>query len=480
MKKYKNQRGSITLYVLLSMLFFLIVTGASYISIKNKETIQEREISRIKQSYEQSEIISKKNSADDVILPDEYQQVEYIASTGTQYINTNFIPDGNTIVKASYQRNTIDSNRYYLFGCYGSGGNLGRLQFSYGETSFIGYGNAYTDTITNITLNSAIHEIYMEKGSFKIDGEEKYSGSWVDSTTTKQLYLFACNANGSVNETYMGSMRIYNFKIYSGESLVRDFIPCYVKEDNKVGLYDLIEGKFYANDGTGDFERGEKIIDKNLSLAQLRKYKQDGLVMQLDGIINSSTGHSIELSNEWYNIKEGEGKATIKNGCTVGEDYVQLGKGLSQYLQTNLSVFDKSYSIEMVFAPLSFYNYNALWAASNASATREGWTYSDGRLVAGRENGVNGGNCVLKTLGVGEKVNATFVVNETSFYGYINGVKKVNQSTSISTENTTLFFNKRANNGDNRWYSIRVYDRALSDEEVKSNYELDKERFGLE
>ena len=59
MIKYDNQRGSITLYVLLSMLFFLIVTGAAFISMKNKETIQDREIARIKESYEQK-IVKRK------------------------------------------------------------------------------------------------------------------------------------------------------------------------------------------------------------------------------------------------------------------------------------------------------------------------------------------------------------------------------------------------------------------------------------
>ena len=39
----------------------------------------------------------------------------------------------------------------------------------------------------------------------------------------------------------------------------RHFIPCYRKSDNVIGLYDLVEGTFYTNSGTGTFTKGSDV-----------------------------------------------------------------------------------------------------------------------------------------------------------------------------------------------------------------------------
>ena len=65
--------------------------------------------------------------------------------------------------------------------------------------------------------------------------------------------------------------KIYYCKIYDSNILKRDFIPCYsttsvINVDgnsvptNTRGLYDLVEGKFYTNQGRGeDFIAGPDV-----------------------------------------------------------------------------------------------------------------------------------------------------------------------------------------------------------------------------
>lgn len=48
----KNERGSISLFVLLSALFFLVVVTSVGVSFKNKETRIDTEFAKIKASYE--------------------------------------------------------------------------------------------------------------------------------------------------------------------------------------------------------------------------------------------------------------------------------------------------------------------------------------------------------------------------------------------------------------------------------------------
>ena len=52
---------------------------------------------------------------------------------------------------------------------------------------------------------------------------------------------------------------VYSLKIYDGDTAVREFIPCYRKSDNIIGMYDLVNGKFYTNSGTEEFIKGEAV-----------------------------------------------------------------------------------------------------------------------------------------------------------------------------------------------------------------------------
>lgn len=47
-------------------------------------------------------------------------------------------------------------------------------------------------------------------------------------------------------------MTLYSCKIYDNGTLARDYIPC-VSPDGEYGLYDMVEEKFYSNQGTGQF-----------------------------------------------------------------------------------------------------------------------------------------------------------------------------------------------------------------------------------
>ena len=53
-KILKNEKGSITLFVLLAILFFLIMIFSIFISTSNKKQSQTSEVDRIRQEYEQS------------------------------------------------------------------------------------------------------------------------------------------------------------------------------------------------------------------------------------------------------------------------------------------------------------------------------------------------------------------------------------------------------------------------------------------
>ena len=54
--KIKEQKGSITLFVLTSMLFFVIVVVAVYVNTNYKAQEQQRELEKIQQTYQKEDI----------------------------------------------------------------------------------------------------------------------------------------------------------------------------------------------------------------------------------------------------------------------------------------------------------------------------------------------------------------------------------------------------------------------------------------
>ena len=55
-KKIKQEKGSITLYVLISMMFFLVVIFGIYVNSSNKIQKQEEEINKVQKEYEKETV----------------------------------------------------------------------------------------------------------------------------------------------------------------------------------------------------------------------------------------------------------------------------------------------------------------------------------------------------------------------------------------------------------------------------------------
>jgi len=70
-------------------------------------------------------------------------------------------------------------------------------------------------------------------------------------------YLF--NASGSYPSGYANAkMRLYYCRIYDGDMLVRNFVPCRRNSDGVLGVYDRVNDVFYANAGSDTFTAGSE------------------------------------------------------------------------------------------------------------------------------------------------------------------------------------------------------------------------------
>lgn len=189
-------------------------------------------------------------------LPSGYQQVEYIQSSGTQYIDTGFQPNQNTRVVADANVTTI-TQYMSVFGASDSAGGSDAVVPVYDGSSSGAYFWGNSSASFSTSGNAGRHVVDANKNNLSIDGVQKASAAATSFVCDHSLYLFAYNAAGDAGNKC--SMQLYSCQIYDNGTLVRDFVPCYRTSDNVAGLYDTAQGAFYTNAGTGSFSVGSNV-----------------------------------------------------------------------------------------------------------------------------------------------------------------------------------------------------------------------------
>ena len=88
-----------------------------------------------------------------------------------------------------------------------------------------------------------------ERAVYDEDGNVLASNTTVcnDTITTPQkATLFYINPKPANTWYIPNGAKIYYCKIWNGDTLVRDLIPCYRNNDSVVGMYDLVNNVFYT------------------------------------------------------------------------------------------------------------------------------------------------------------------------------------------------------------------------------------------
>lgn len=201
-------------------------------------------------------------SIDSAGLPSEYQQVEYIQSSGTQYIDTNKTLTTTTSLTTNIAFTSTQLSQ--VNGLWGGSNNNYRLQFGINNNSYfwIGIGNNQYTTTTSTNTNKHTFDIDLLNKQYGIDGNLITVSTISTSDVTSNIYLFAFNRADLSIPYYYCYQKVYSCKIYDNNILVRNFIPCYRKLDNEIGMYDTVNGVFYTNQGTGTFVKGPNVYNR--------------------------------------------------------------------------------------------------------------------------------------------------------------------------------------------------------------------------
>ena len=183
-----------------------------------------------------------------------YTKLEYITFNGSEYIDTGVQLYTS---KIDMDVDISSQNPYTPIGMFGASNSY---NFSFNLFRMNPYQFRYDYDTASATIN------HTATGRLHIVADRNYFyiNDVLMSTLAFSVFKTPCNCViGSINvQGLIDSRRLkgnlYSFKIYTEGNLVRDFIP--VKTlDNQIGLWDLVEDKFYGNAGTGSFVAGPEI-----------------------------------------------------------------------------------------------------------------------------------------------------------------------------------------------------------------------------
>lgn len=155
-------------------------------------------------------------------VPSGYTQLEYIESTGTQYIDTGIPAKDITDSFIDFRFVSVGTAELEVMSTYVDGNN--RLQCGWSGSAFMtGKGATYSQTADPTARTTAT---CVPVGS-----------------PASTVYLFAQNEGNAPK--WQCTAEIYSCIISTAVGKVRDFVPC-KNPAGTVGLYDLVGGEFYT------------------------------------------------------------------------------------------------------------------------------------------------------------------------------------------------------------------------------------------
>lgn len=182
-------------------------------------------------------------------------EIEYLGSTGTQWIDTGIIPKTNTKAQFRFINSVVTGD--CILGYTDENDKKSWRFFNYSLKAYLDLPGAnntrnriYGGTINaGVLYNLEIGNIYVKNLS---TGTNIISGTASPSFVGINTIRLNNGGKGISSKNYF-----YYVKIFEGSSLVRDMIPVRVGQTGY--MYDKVSEQLFGNAGTGDFILGPDV-----------------------------------------------------------------------------------------------------------------------------------------------------------------------------------------------------------------------------
>lgn len=188
-------------------------------------------------------------------------EIEYLESTGNQWINTNVIATLNTSIDIKFAFSQLFTD-HAVIGMDSGTAAIKSFNLEYfNNTSGIclsldGVGPAIRTRM--IPVANTFYTVYCANNNLTVNGTRYYNNTGkIPSSFTGDypLIMFAYGRNGT--PLIYGKNKVCYCKIYNNGTIVRDFTPVRV---GQVGyMYDKVSSQLFGNAGTGNFTLGSDV-----------------------------------------------------------------------------------------------------------------------------------------------------------------------------------------------------------------------------
>ncbi len=277
----------------------------------------------------------------------DYTRLAYIQSTGTQYLDTRYVHKSNTRLVFDLDVADAAEQVSYIPTLFGS--MPGNSAKNAGNWSFFTHFPVSQQITSTSVLSRTGNEVkgtgfpYGERAILECTGNRAdwypvsnpdnvhsiVNASVATDAGVSSMTLFTLNVGASAgivdpfmnDTTRFCAAKLYGFKIYEGETLVRDFVPVRRGFDGAVGLLEQVTGAFHGNLGRGEFVAGEVVeaaATTTTAMGELHVVAAAGETVE---------NRTIAISGAVKVVKEGEGgfRPARANQTYVGGTDVTAG-----------------------------------------------------------------------------------------------------------------------------------------------------------
>ncbi len=188
--------------------------------------------------------------------------VDYISSSGTEYITTNIFPDQDTAIECTARIDTWGYSptqypTYHSTNVFGAGSDSNTNAYTFGigtpDTLTMGRRGGVAITGMNASLNTK-YVIYQDKNGASYNGISLTYASTPSSVkaTTNPLTFFRNPLSNTI-----GNLSMYGARVWQSGVLILDFHPVVWHNSNTTAvacMYDEVYNKMHTNAGTGSFK----------------------------------------------------------------------------------------------------------------------------------------------------------------------------------------------------------------------------------
>lgn len=281
-----------------------------------------------------------------------YREVEYIENSGTQYINTLYMPNQNTRVVVDFSPTTtaprvfgtrVGYNNRSFLAMVKSGGIIN------GQIASTTTGIDYDIPDLNVSIGQRV-TLVLDKNELSCGGKKKEFNFTSEFTAHDAMPLFGLKLGNDLSIS--SGIRLYSCQIYDNGDLVRDYVPC-ISANGSAGLFDKVNKEFYENAGSGNFATGlETGATHSSSMGVAHEVKISGEIIEFgwrgqnwDSVCKAEEGMTwAEFVNSDYNVVTGHtSRPDTQSKFTISSDgYVFGPDGYNVWKTSNDSTFVKS------------------------------------------------------------------------------------------------------------------------------------------